>query len=80
MNISSSTLKRGPCGLLGLYNSLFTNFLDYYDTTAPDFKAKCDLLMSVAEKLTQQIKDEALLVHPISSQTNYNSVMHQMIL
>jgi hypothetical protein len=64
-NISSSALKGGPCGLLGLYNSLFTNFLDNYDEGLPDFKDKRELLTSIAEKLTQRIKDEAHLVCPL---------------
>jgi hypothetical protein len=58
-NIWSSALKGGPCGLLGLYNSLFTNFLDNYDTALPDFEAKRELLTNIATKLTQCIKDKA---------------------
>jgi hypothetical protein len=60
--ILSSSLKGGLYGLLGLYNSVFTNFLDNYDTFSPDFEAKCDLLRSVAVKLTQRIKIEAHMV------------------
>lgn len=60
--ISTRSLKGGPCGLLGLYNSLYTNFLDNYDSTSRDFNTKRELLMVIAEKLTQRIKDEAHLV------------------
>jgi hypothetical protein len=61
-NIWSSALKGGPCGLLGLYNLLFTNFLDNYDTALPDFEAKCELVTNITAKLTQHIKDEAHVV------------------
>jgi hypothetical protein len=60
--ILRSALKGGPYGLLGLYNSVFTNFLDNYDTTSPDFEVKRDLLQSVAVNLTQRIKIEAHMV------------------
>jgi len=63
-SIWKSALKGGQYGLLGLYNSLFTNFLDNYDATSPDFEAKRNLLMSVAEKLTSRIRNEADLVCP----------------
>ena len=57
-----SALKGGPCGLVGFYNSVITNFLDNYDTALPDFGEKSYLLKDIAAKLTQRINNEAIQV------------------
>jgi len=61
-DILSSSLKGGPCGLLGLYNSLFANFIDNYNSSASDFEEKKELLMALATSLTQRITYEAAWV------------------
>jgi hypothetical protein len=61
-SISKDALKGGPWGLLGMYNCLFSNFLDHYNQSAADFKKKLDILSSIAVSLRNRIKAEALQV------------------